>query len=333
MIVLVLRATLSRLNYKEYSVASMQHSAHKNLERMVKGAAIASRQDRKKASKSTSRSRYLSSEQYQKLSKQIQTSGKTVQAVPLEMIDMSENIRSSYDDEKLESLAHSLTHDGLIHFPTVCMKKVASGRYRFHCRNGHRRILAARTLGWKNIDCVVISFETAQEELYHTINGNLSEDVFYLDLARAYDGAAQLGESDQQIADRVGVNVRTVGWYRRLVRMNRNCQELCRRHSDIFTATWAIKLARKGPLPPASVLEKIMKAMLHGESIRHIEEKVSPEQVKQRKDATRSIQSMLKKGRVDNQAMFTENLLTNLSQAGYISSRTLKKIHRDFFSS
>ena len=130
------------------------------------------------------------------------------------------------------------------------------------CKNGHRRILSAKLLGWAKIDCIIVPFDNEKEELYHTINANLRENVFYLDIALAYQEAARIGEKDAVIAERVGVNVRTVGWYEGLTKMSATCQRLCRQHSEMFTATWAVKLARQGELPPSRKLEAMMRQMI-----------------------------------------------------------------------
>ncbi|MCX6128778.1 MAG: ParB N-terminal domain-containing protein [Proteobacteria bacterium] len=182
---------------------------------------------------------------YAQLQAQIDKNGKTIQKVPLESIKLDENIRESYDEQGLKVLAESMQRDGLIQFPTLCLKATPSGEFSLVCKNGHRRILAAKLLGWQLIESVILPFASARDELYHTIAANLREDVFYLDLAQAYQQAHHLGESDTSIAERVGVNVRTVGWYRRLTKLPSECQVLCRQYPDLFNATWAIKLARK----------------------------------------------------------------------------------------
>ena len=218
-------------------MASIRKSAHANLESMVRGAG---RAVRKSPSKSTGKTgKFISPAMYRQLNEMIERSSKTIQSIPLSMIDIGDNIRSQYDEDKLKTLARSLEQEGLIQFPTVCMKKQAGG-YRFLCRNGHRRVLAAKLNGWKSIECMIIPFNSAKDELYHLINANLKEDVFYLDLAFAYQDASEMGESDSSIAERVGMNARTIGWYRRLCKMNGACQKLCRQYPSLFTATWAL---------------------------------------------------------------------------------------------
>ena len=314
-------------------MASMRKSAHANLESMVRGAGKAVRKAPKKSSVKSGR--FISTQMYKQLSALISANGKTIQSVPLAMIDVGENIRSQYDDDKLKVLAQSLEKDGLIQFPTLCMKK-QSGGHRFLCRNGHRRVLAAKLNGWKSIECMIIPFSSAKDELYHLINANLKEDVFYLDLAHAYQDAADMGESDKDIADRVGMNPRTIGWYRRLCKMSPTCQKLCREHAHLFTATWAIKLARQGELPAGRALESMMRKMIQeGQSwLRSRDgEGKGPELVSpaKKRQALQKVRAMFVGRRGGQQASFARDLLEQLRVAGCISNSSVSKIEKDFF--
>lgn len=277
---------------------------------------------------------------FEQLQAQIQKNGKTIQKVPVDSIKLNENIREAYNDEHLKTLADSMQKDGLIQFPTLCLKAGASGEFTFVCKNGHRRILAAKSLGWKTIECVILPFASTRDELYHTIAANLREDVFYLDLAQAYQQANHLGESDQAIAERVGVNPRTVGWYRRLTAMAPECQALCRQYPDLFHATWAIQLARKGELPSLAVLMKQMQFML----VRYQALKNSAEQapqpdrlpktidVEQQKEAKASLKSLFSGARGSTEAQQAWQLVEQLCIAGYFKPALLNRMRRQLLS-
>lgn len=323
-------------------MASMRESAKKNLEKMVKGAArevttakeTAAARAGSPASETESPSKGLNKSAYQQLVDQIEKFGKTVQKVPIENIRLHENIREAYPEESLKVLANSLERDGLIQFPTLCLKDEGS-EPAFVCKNGHRRILAAKSLGWKTIECVILPFASARDELYHTIAANLREDVFYLDLAAAYQQAARLGEGDQAIADRVGVNVRTVGWYRRLTKMSSECQAFCRKHPELFTATWAIKLARQGELPSHEILLKQMQTMLarhQALSKRGLEgatvEDKAPLSREQKQAAREQLKGLFAGDQGANQAQFAWGMLENLMQAGFISEKQLHRVKK-----
>ncbi len=325
-------------------MASMRESAKKNLEKMVKGAArevtssrenTARRAPAAAAEPEPQNNKTLNKAVYEQLLSQIEKHGKTLQKVPLESIMLHENIRETYNPESIKTLATSLERDGLIQFPTLCLKDEGS-EPAFVCKNGHRRILAAKSLGWKSIECVILPFASARDELYHTIAANLREDVFYLDLAAAYQQAARLGEGDQAIADRVGVNVRTVGWYRRLTKMSTECQGLCRQYPELFSATWAIKLARQGELPPSASLYKQMQMILARHQAlqkRPIEGATAsdsaPEINREQKQLAREhLKSIFAGVQGATQAQFAWQFVEHLAHAGFVSGKQLERMKK-----
>lgn len=299
---------------------------------MVSGAGRKAAEQRRKSSRSS-----LSKDTYKLLVEQIKKNGKSIQNVPINMIDLGQNIREQYDSDKLQVLAESLTHDGLIQYPTLCLTRPDSKHLAFVCRNGHRRILAAKSLGWQTIEAVIVPFKSVQDEIYHSINANLKEDVFYLDLSFAYQDAADMGESDQEIGKRVGVNPRTVGWYRRLTKMPLVCQALCRKYPDIFTATWAIKLARQGELAKAKDLETKMRALISakkngGTQRSHSAVKQRGNLQKQRV-ACAKVKRMIGDRKHSTHKRFSMELLSELVTAGFISPRAWGRIEKEFFDS
>jgi hypothetical protein len=273
---------------------------------------------------------------FEQLQAQIERNGKTIQKVPVESIKLNENIREAYNEEHLKVLAESMQKDGLIQFPTLCLKTGANGEFSFVCKNGHRRVLAAKMLGWKTIECVILPFNSTRDELYHTIAANLREDVFYLDLAQAYQQANHLGETDQAIAERVGVNPRTVGWYRRLTTMAPECQALCRQYPDLFHATWAIQLARKGELPPLAVLMKQMQFMLlrYQALKNHADQAAQPDRlpktidVEQQKEAKASLKALFSGSRGPTEAQQAWQIVEQLCIAGFFKPALLNRMRR-----
>ena len=301
-------------------------SAKNSLEKMVRNSA---KQVRKPSIKKQP-AKKDPQQSFKKLHDIIKEQGKTVQKIPLAMISISENIRQAYDDSRLDVLAQSLEKDGLIQYPSVCLKKDENKGYYLICRNGHRRILAAQKLGWQTIDAVVMSLENATDELYYTINANLSEDVYYLDIAKAYQRAAHLGESDQDIADRVGVNYRTVGWYRRLAAMPASCEELARKHPDVFTPTWAIQIARKGDLPQETLLLAQMKEMLSRVARQGASSENTASQktkLKQRREMKKQLKERFSE-MSDGEKSVYQNLFKDLALGGFLSPKALASIEK-----
>jgi len=270
---------------------------------------------------------YLSSDISRKLKEQLSTKGRSLQSIPLALVSLGENIRESYDPEELQKLSFSLENDGLIQFPTLSMKKKGNQSWLV-CRNGHRRILAAMELGWERIECIVLPFESDRDELYHTLNANMRENLFYLDIAFAYETASRLGEADAQIAERAGVNVRTVGWYRRITAMSASCRKLVRENPNTFNATWAVKLARSGELPPPKALEKMMREILEGKG----NQLSAVIEDKEKERALRSLKKMFKGKNGQTQLKWADRFLNELACAGYISSKAVDRISSDYLS-
>ena len=296
-------------------------SSKKALQKMVAGAA--------KSVKAHPRSKKLglSSEIVSKINKQLDQHGRTIQSIPISIIDLGENIRKLYDEPSLKRLQSSLEADGLIQFPTLCLR--TTGKYpKLICRNGHRRIIAAKNLGWKKIECVILPFSSVRDELYHSINANMREDMFYLDVADAYEDAATLGETDGEISKRVGVNSRTVGWYRRLTKMSAKARELVRAHPEVFTATWAIKMARSGPLPSASQLERSMAQMLKGEA--SVGAKASPaEPADDYLGKLSRFRRQFRGPRGKEQLKWLRGCLQQLHGVGLLTERSLNRIEKE----
>ncbi len=312
-------------------MAKLKTSAKGQLERMVEASA---KQVKKSVRKKTAQSLgYLPGNVAHRLQEQIDEFGRTIQNIPLTMIKLNENIRKNYSEDSLATLATSLEQDGLIQFPTLCLKLSPDGTARLICRNGHRRILAAKRLGWNSVDCMILSFDSASQELYHTINANINENVFYLDLALAYQEAANLGESDADVGKRVGVNERTVGWYRRLALMPASCRDLCRQYPDIFNATWAIKLARKGVLPKESDLLQLMKTYLdqkiHGSTA--TSRSANKDRLLRQK-ARHSLRKIVAQLKTDEEQILIRNLLNQLTLGGFLSKQAYEKLQKDLFA-
>lgn len=313
-------------------MAGRKSSAQANLKQMV---SLAGRQVSHGRTKQKRPMGHVSHRIYQQLKRQIAEHGKSIQQIPVDMINLGSNIRETYDSEKLKVLANSLSKDGLIQYPTLCLSNPRAKKYEFVCRNGHRRILAAKALGWKTIEAVVLPFNSTRDELYHSINANIREDVFYLDLAHAYEQAHQLGESDKEIAVRVGVNARTVGWYRRLTRMSLNCQKLCRKHPEKFNATWAIKLARLGELPDGRKLESLMMQVLKGTDANDqfaMTKKKRGYSTREVRAARSKLETMSSERSYRPHRKFTTEFLDSLVTAGYLSKASWTRIQKDFLN-
>lgn len=294
---------------------------------MVRGAALDSSRSSKR--KPTT----IAHDAVEKIEGQLASHGRTIQVVPINIIDLGENIRLAYDSDELKKLAQSIKSDGLIQFPTLGLKKTPTGP-KLVCRNGHRRILAAELLGWDKIECVILPFDSHKQEMFHSLNANMRETMFYLDIAEAYDKVHKLGESDQAIALRVGMNQRTIRWYRRLVEMSPACKSLIRANPELFNATWAIQLARLGDLPSPKVLESWMNRMVKlGKTFitEPKEDSPEPKSNKERSEAITGLQKHFKGRDGAGQIKWAHDFLHQLTRCGYLSPRLVARIEGEIF--
>lgn len=72
--------------------------------------------------------------------------------IPLKLIEQNENSRVIYKETDVSYLMHSLQNDGQLQ--AVGLRKLPSGKYE--AVFGNRRIVAARKLGWHDIDAKVL---------------------------------------------------------------------------------------------------------------------------------------------------------------------------------
>jgi ParB/RepB/Spo0J family partition protein len=311
-------------------VKKFRDEAAAPLQAMVAGAAAAAVATRSVGGESAVLPEAVASSLEQKIAAR----GYTLQKLPPALIKLDENVRRSYDDETIAILAESLKKDGLIQFPTLHLKE-RGGCKELVCVNGHRRVLAARRLGWELIECRVMAFDSTKEQLYHAINANMSEDVFYLDLAQAYANAVKFGEADQDIADRVGVNVRTVRQFLRLATMSQACAQLAREYAKLFSPTWAIKLARKGELPPEGVLYPQMQEMVAAGRawmpLAALENVVETGAQEQEQEAARGrLHEFLSGSESDRRVKWARNLVELLRDAGLLKSNVANAVEKSF---
>lgn len=288
-----------------------------SLKKMVEGAA---RQVEGKKGKKTS---CLKPKTVENIERELAKYGKTIQKVPVNLIHVGENIRKKMEPKALQNLANSLKKDGLIQYPTLSMQTSKLGT-RLVCRNGHRRIEAAKLLGWAEIEAVILPLSSDDEILFHSLNANQHEAMFYLDLAKAYEAAYEMGLQDQEIADRVGVNKRTVGWYRRWAGVSPACEAYIRSHSLKLGKTWAIQLARKGALPQDAELLKLMKRIVEKEAA------PKPKRLKPSPQKKLTIEKRLGEPIQDSPKTFLKSILWELSDAGYLGKHHVKRIEKDF---
>ncbi len=116
--------------------------------------------------------------------------------IPIEDIELDENIRSSIDieDENFKSLLHSIKKHGIQQNIVVEFRKLANG-YKIVCVSGHRRVTAAKIAGTISVVPAIIKrFDKNDTRVELGLAENLlREDLHCLDIANGYQKLFELG--------------------------------------------------------------------------------------------------------------------------------------------
>lgn len=179
-----------------------------------------------------------------------------VQVLPLADILASQlNARSSADTARLGELADSMRTSGLQQPVVVRPGKFDSGAYELVF--GHRRAMAARSLGWTTIPAIVRDMTDQQVVLAQAVENLQREDLSAMDEARGYrqlldelklpvdDAAPLVGRSRTQIYARL-----------KLLELTADAQAAV--HEGRLAAEVGQLLARQPKSMQASLLEDIL---------------------------------------------------------------------------
>ncbi len=138
----------------------------------------------------------------------------------------TDNPRQRFDDGKLNELAESIRHQGLVQ-PLVVRQRSAQEGGGFWLIAGERRWRAAQRAGLKSIQVVVK--EVQQREAYElTLVENLQrEDLNPIEEAEAYQRlSAEFGYTQEALATRVGKDRATVANALRLLKLPQKVRNL-----------------------------------------------------------------------------------------------------------
>jgi ParB-like chromosome segregation protein Spo0J len=275
----------------------------------------------------------LSTDAAAKIIQEIRQDGKLTTSVPISKIIIDENVRYQFSQESIKELGESFKDVGLLHKIILHIVE-EKGNFYFHCVSGKRRVLAAKSIGWEIIDATVTLGADPTEALYIGAIANLHEAVFWLDNALLYSKLNLQGNTDDQIAARVKVNSRTIGWFRRLTKMSISCQTLAYAHSDLFNSRWAQQVARHGELPDNALLEQHMRQMVIQKRTWHTVhdeiKKSSGTSSIDKSDAIVTAHRVITNFEPEH-LIQTKDLLTALTQCGFLTQTAFKKIQREFF--
>lgn len=134
-----------------------------------------------------------------------------IQRINISLIEPDENqVRETFDQEKLEELADSIKSKGLlnpIHVRTV--------KDKYIILTGERRYRASKIAGLDSVACIVHEEELTEQEIrsLQLIENLQRQDLSALETARAFDGLLQSGMKKRQVAVNLGISEATVSKY------------------------------------------------------------------------------------------------------------------------
>lgn len=141
----------------------------------------------------------------------------SIASLPLALIDPNpDQPRRQFDQERLEELAASIKHLGLVQPITV--QPQAKGRYMLV--SGERRYRAAQIAGLDSLPVYIKQGEGEQMLEMSLVENIQREDLNAIEIALAYQQLAEVYQlTHEQLAERVGKKRATVSNYLRLLRL------------------------------------------------------------------------------------------------------------------
>lgn len=151
-----------------------------------------------------------------------------VVSIPIEQICASPNQpRKAFDPEKLDQLSQSIHANGLLQPVTVIERP--DGGYQLVA--GERRLLACRQLGYLHIPAIIREYDAHQRDILSLIENLQRESLNFFEEAAAIEALLKsTGESQQQLAKRLGKAQSTIANKLRLLRYPPPIQQLMLRH-------------------------------------------------------------------------------------------------------
>lgn len=132
---------------------------------------------------------------------------KKILSIPIKSIVRGENSRQTYNDIEMAELMVSMRQTGLLQ--PVGVKVLGKEKYKLVF--GFRRFEGAVKLGWEFIDGVVVEAKTDEEEYIKNSIENIHRSaISYAEQGRIFAGLIKKGLTGNEIAARVGCNIRYV---------------------------------------------------------------------------------------------------------------------------
>jgi len=135
----------------------------------------------------------------------VSTSTESVEQVPLSAIAVAKNIRTTFDDEKLNELADSIKERGVLH-PIVLRRKGS----KIELVAGSRRLRAAKIAGLKTIPAIIRDTADSEVALDQIIENLQREDLSDDDKYRALTTLRDNGLNVGRISKMTGLSSTTI---------------------------------------------------------------------------------------------------------------------------
>jgi ParB family chromosome partitioning protein len=162
--------------------------------------------------------------------------------IPIEDIELDENIRSSIDtnDESFKSLLHSIKRHGIQQNIVVEFRKLANG-FKIVCVSGHRRVSAARMAGISVVPAVIKHFDKVDTRVELALAENLlREGLHCLDIANGYQKLFDFGWTKEKLMESFGKTHRTISTYLKMATWPEKAKNIIRANPNIFTTRFLV---------------------------------------------------------------------------------------------
>lgn len=162
-----------------------------------------------------------------------------VVVVPLDLLEVSENVRRSVNESSPEflSLVDSIKQHGIRQNIIVDLQDGDPAKFKLVVIAGQRRTLAGRQAGLKTVAALILRLQDRGQRLAEGLAENLfREDLHCLDQAEAYAALLEEGWTETQIAETFERRRKTILQFLRLARYPETAKQFIREHKEIFTA-------------------------------------------------------------------------------------------------
>lgn len=158
--------------------------------------------------------------------------------IPIEDIELDENIRSSIDveDDNFKSLLHSIKKHGIQQNIVVEFRRLANG-YKIICVSGHRRVTAAKMAGNISVvPAIIKKFEKSDIRIELALAENLlREGLHCLDIANGYQKLFEMGWTKEKLMETFGKTHRTISTYLKMATWSNNAKKIIMANPNVFT--------------------------------------------------------------------------------------------------